>query len=92
MKNFSVLVLTLTCPLLLTISLPAQDQPSQPSASSSDQKLTIEAIFADGGVTGRPPEGVKWSPDGTKLSYVQRDDSGEHGALYYIDLATGKSA
>jgi dipeptidyl-peptidase-4 len=65
----------------LTVPLPAQDQ-----------KLTIEAIFADGGLTGRPPEGVKWSPDGTKLSYVQRDDSGEHGALYSIDLATGKSA
>jgi len=91
-KNFSVLVLYLLCPLLLTISLPAQDQPSKASSSSSDQKLTIETIFADGGVTGRPPEGVKWSPDGTKLSYVQRDDSGEHGALYSIDLATGKSA
>ena len=38
------------------------------------------------------PEGVKWSPDGTKVSYVQRDDSGERGALYYIDLATGKPA
>ena len=35
---------------------------------------------------------MKWSPDGTKVSYVQRDDSGDHGALYYIDLATGKPA
>jgi dipeptidyl-peptidase-4 len=41
---------------------------------------------------GRSPEGVKWSPDGSKVSFVQRDDSGDHGALYYIDLATGKSA
>jgi dipeptidyl-peptidase-4 len=56
------------------------------------QKLTIEAIYADGGVLGRAPEGVKWSPDGTKVSFVQRDDSGDHGALYYIDLSTGKSA
>src|SRR6516164_3054492 len=87
-KNSSVLVLCLICPLLLTISLPAQDQPSPAPSSSPDQKLTIEAIFDDGGVTGRPPEGMKWSPDGTKLSYVQRDHSGDHGALYYIDLAT----
>ena len=81
MKNSCVLLLCLLCLLSLTVPLHAQDQ-----------KLTIEAIFADGGLTGRPPEGVKWSPDGTKLSYVQRDDSGEHGALYSIDLATGKSA
>ena len=81
MKNSCVLLPCALCLLSLTVPLPAQDQ-----------KLTIEAIFADGGLTGRPPEGVKWSPDGTKLSYVQRDDSGEHGALYSIDLATGKSA
>ena len=60
--------------------------------SQNGQVLTIEAIFADGGILGRPPENVKWSPDATKVSYVQRDDSGEHGALYYIDLATGKPA
>jgi dipeptidyl-peptidase-4 len=66
---------------------------SQNSAPApTGQKLTIEAIYADGGVLGRAPENVKWSPDGTKVSYVQRDDSGDHGALYYIDLATGKPA
>ena len=60
--------------------------------AQNNQQLTIEAIYADGGILGRAPEGVKWSPDGTKVSYVLRDDSGEHGALYYIDLATGKPA
>ena len=52
--------------------------------------LTIEAIFAEGGLTGRPPETFKWSPDGTKVSFVQRDDSGEHGELWYVDTATGE--
>ncbi len=89
MNNSRVLFL---CPLLLTLSLFAQDQASQTAPSSSEQKLTIEAIFADGGLTGRAPENVQWSPDGTKVSFVQRDNSGEHGALNYIDLATGKSA
>ncbi len=60
--------------------------------AQSSQQLTIEAIFAEGGILGRAPEGVKWSPDSTKVSYVQRDDSGEHGALYFIDLSTGKPA
>jgi dipeptidyl-peptidase 4 len=58
----------------------------------SGQQLTIEAIFAEGGITGRAPEAVKWSPDGLRVSYVQRDDSGDNGALYYVDLATGKPA
>ena len=80
------------CPLFLTLSLFAQPQAGQPSSSPPGQKLTIEDLFAEGGITGRPPEDIKWSPDGAKVSYVQRDDSGEHGALYYIDLATGKSA
>jgi dipeptidyl-peptidase-4 len=56
------------------------------------KELSIEAIFAEGGITGRPPETFQWSPDGTKVSFVQRDDSGEHGALYYVDLASGKKA
>jgi dipeptidyl-peptidase-4 len=60
----------------------------QPPAPS--KQLTIDAIFADGGLTGRAPETIKWSPDGTKVSFVQRDDSGEHGELWYVDIATGE--
>ena len=67
-------------------------QNSTAPTAQRGEELTIEAIYADGGILGRAPEGVKWSPDGTKVSYVQRDDAGEHGALFYIDLATGKSA
>ena len=52
--------------------------------------LTIEAIFAPGGLGGRGPETMEWSPDGTKLSFVQRDDAGEHGELWYVDSATGE--
>ena len=78
------------CLLLQTPLLLAQSQAASPTAQHDVQQLSIEAIFADGGITGRAPEGVKWSPDGSKVSYVQRDDSGDHGTLYYIDLATGK--
>ena len=53
---------------------------------------SIPEIFAPGGVTGREPETVKWSPDGTRLSYVLRDDSGDHGQLYYVDVTNGKPA
>ena len=54
------------------------------------KQLTIEQIFAEGGVTGRAPETIKWSPDGTKVSFVQRDDAGEHGELWYVDATTGE--
>ena len=67
--------------LVLTFSLFAQTQPQVP---------TIEAIFAEGGVTGRAPEAVQWSPDDSKFSFIQRDDSGEHGELWYVNTATGE--
>jgi len=54
------------------------------------KQLTIESIFAEGGVTGRLPETIKWSPDNSKVSFVERDDSGEHGELWYVDAATGE--
>jgi len=69
--------------LALVSSLTAQTAPPA-------KQLTIDAIFADGGLTGRAPETIKWSPDGTKVSYVQRDDSGEHGELWYVDTTTGE--
>jgi dipeptidyl-peptidase 4 len=54
------------------------------------KQLTIEQIFAEGGVTGRAPETIKWSPDGTRVSFIQRDDAGEHGELWYADAVTGE--
>ena len=62
------------------------------AAFAQTKPLAIETIFADGGLTGRAPEGFKWSPDGAKLSFVQRDDSGEHGELWYIDTGTGQKS
>jgi dipeptidyl-peptidase-4 len=75
--------------LLLCLPVYSQQPPAAPDAPS---KLTIEAIFAEGGITGRGPETIKWSPDNTKVSFIQRDDSGEHGQLWYIDVATGNQA
>jgi dipeptidyl-peptidase 4 len=60
------------------------------ASAQTPKQLTIEQIFAEGGVTGRAPETIKWSPDGTKVSFVQRDDSGEHGELWYVDTTTGE--
>ena len=64
---------------------PAQEAPGA-------RELTIESIFKGGGILGREPESIKWSPDGMKVSFVQRDDSGERGALYFVDVTSGKRA
>jgi dipeptidyl-peptidase-4 len=58
--------------------------------TAAPKQLTIEQIFADGGVPGRGPETIKWSPDGTKVSFVQRDDAAEHGELWFVDVTTGE--
>ncbi|MFZ0199010.1 MAG: alpha/beta fold hydrolase [Candidatus Sulfotelmatobacter sp.] len=59
-------------------------------SASPVRPLTIEAIYAPGGLSGRGPETFEWSPDGTKLSFLQRDDEGEHGELWSVDAATGE--
>src|SRR5690348_15801357 len=55
------------------------------------QQLTVESIYAPN-IAGRAPDTVKWSPDGTKVSYIVHQDTGEKADLYYIDVATGKPA
>ena len=57
-------------------------------AQSEQKPLTIEAMFAPGGLMGRGPETMEWSPDGTKLSFVQRQ--GDQGDLWYMDTTTGE--
>jgi dipeptidyl-peptidase-4 len=63
-------------------SLSAQTAPTKP--------LTIEEMYQPGGLTGRGPETMTWSPDGTRLSFVQRDEKGEKGELWYVDASTGE--
>ena len=60
----------------------AQSTPTKP--------LTIETLYQPGGLAGRGPETSEWSPDGTKLTFVQRDEKGEKGELWYVDAATGE--
>ncbi len=59
-------------------------------AIPQDKKLTIENIYAEGGLTGRGPENVQWSPDDSRVSYVQRDDPGDHGELRFVNALTGE--
>jgi dipeptidyl-peptidase 4 len=86
----SVAMVVLAPLLVLTTSFVVRPAAGQSSAPQGVKPLTIEDIFAPGGLTGRGPETMEWSPDGTKLSFVQRDGDGEKGELWYVDAATGE--
>jgi dipeptidyl-peptidase-4 len=62
---------------------------AQPAAK---KQYTVEAIYAPSVSSGRPPAGVQWSPDGTKLTYIQPGAVGEQESLYYFDPASGRNA
>ena len=46
--------------------------------------LTIEKIYAHGPLTGNPPSGIAWSPDGKHLTYLDGNE------LIDLDPASGK--
>ena len=75
-------LLTLTFGFIATPRAEGQTAPTKP--------LTVETIFQPGGLGGRGPETTEWSPDGTRLTFVQRDEKGEKGELWYVDAATGE--
>jgi dipeptidyl-peptidase-4 len=76
------------CPWTLVVLLLAPPAFAQTTASLQTP-LTIESAFAEGGITGRGPESIQWSPDNT-LSFIQRDDSGDHGELWTLNPASGQ--
>jgi dipeptidyl-peptidase 4 len=74
-----------TCLLLCVRFASLATAQSTPTA----KPLTIEAVFAEGSITGRAPETLQWSPDKGRFSFIQRDDAGDHGQLWSIDATTG---
>jgi dipeptidyl-peptidase-4 len=80
--SFAVVLLAILCGLGSRIPANAQTTPTKP--------LTIEAIYAPGGLSGRGPETMEWSPDSSKFTFVQRDEKAEQGELWYADAATGE--
>ena len=63
---------------------------SSQTQTAPTKPLTIESMFQPGGLGGRGPESTEWSPDGARFSFVQRDEKGEKGELWYVDSATGE--
>lgn len=52
--------------------------------------LTIERLFASPSLSGPAPTGVKYSPDGRRVSFLKaREDDGARYDLWQFDVATG---
>lgn len=53
------------------------------------KRLTIEDIYSGTGIASGSPDTIKWSPDGSKVSFLLRDPESSHRELVYLDAATG---
>jgi dipeptidyl-peptidase-4 len=74
---------------VLAFSAFAQQFPQPPQ----HKQITIRSVaMGEMGATLAAPQGLQWSPDSTKVAYIQPGQAGEGQALYYFDPATGKSA
>jgi dipeptidyl-peptidase 4 len=58
---------------------------AQPKPS---QSLTVERIYSAPSLSGYLAEGVEWSPDGKRISFLDRRSSGVE--MWTVDLATGQ--
>ncbi len=71
----------------------AQTSPIETSAMVDQQSLTIERLFASPSLSGPTPSGVKYSPDGKRVTFLKaREDEGDRFDLWQFDVATGEQS
>lgn len=64
---------------------------ASPAPAQTAKKLSIEAIFAEPGLTGPAPTEFQWSPDGKLLTYIlPQDGEDEARDLWAFDPVTGE--
>ncbi len=82
-----VIALFLSLPLIATGSFAQADSP-RPAAN---QALTIDRIFGGPSLNGRLTQGIEWSPDAKRISYLERNPPGKDTGveLWTIDATTG---
>jgi dipeptidyl-peptidase-4 len=58
------------------------------TAPANKKELTLERLFGGAPMTGRLIQGIQWSPDGKRFSYLNRGSDGLE--LWTMDAATGE--
>jgi dipeptidyl-peptidase 4 len=74
----------IACLFVLAFCLPAYPQ-SAPPANGPTHPWTVKEIYGGASLTGEPPDGISWSPDGTRATYIDDD-----GNVMQIQIADGK--
>jgi dipeptidyl-peptidase-4 len=71
-----------------TLAAFGQDQTS----ATSGKPLTLERLFSAPNLSGRLTQGLEWSPDSKRISYLERNGMGKDAAveLWTIDATTGQ--
>jgi dipeptidyl-peptidase-4 len=82
MRKAAFLLIRFVAVSFAVLSLAA---PAPANAQAPAKALTVEAIYAHGPLIGHAPEGVAWSPDSKRLTYMLDGD------LMEWNSATGKA-
>jgi dipeptidyl-peptidase-4 len=71
----------------------AQTLPTETNIMVDQEPLTIERLFASPSLSGPTPTGVKYSPDGSRVTFLKaREDEGARYDLWQFDVATGEQS
>src|SRR6266699_3661218 len=78
--------------VLVVLGLPSALVAQQPAPPSSGKQLTVERIYSQPSLNGRPTRGLIWTPDGKQLSYFEPKGAGREAKteLWVMDAATAE--
>jgi dipeptidyl-peptidase-4 len=85
--------LVVLCAVLAPGLLAQKRPPKAPTeAPAVEGQLTVERIYSEPSLGGRPAAGLAWSPDGKQLAFFESHRSGqeEQKELWVMDAATGQ--
>ena len=76
---------------LLFFALLASSSPAQQTAPPSGE-LTVDRIYSQPSLSGRLTRGIAWSPDGSRLVYLESDSSAKDpkSTLFSFNPSTGE--
>src|SRR6266704_706233 len=78
--------------VLVVLGLPSALIAQQPAPPSSGKLLTVERIYSQPSLNGRPTRGLTWTPDGKQVSYFEAKGAGREAKteLWVMDAASGE--
>jgi dipeptidyl-peptidase-4 len=87
---FSYAVLAILLALTSASLVPASAQTQAPPISG--KAITVERLYSAPDLAGNLTEGIEWSPDGSRFSYIERKGAGKDSALelWTMDASTGE--